>query len=148
MSGFQTNFVVGFAALLSSAGVGTWRSDGSAYLASETAIFLKVMLSSPDNAICLTAYPISDAPTLADSVIGLQVMTRAAGQDPRMVDDLADLAFDQLQALHDVTLSTGVRVEGEVGRRSSVSLGQDDLKRWGRVDNFHVPVWRPAPNRL
>jgi hypothetical protein len=95
----------------------------------------------------LTPYPVSDDPTLADSVVGLQVMTRKAGADPRPTNDLADDAFDQLHGLHDVDLSTGIHVVSCV-RRSGVMLGQDDLRRWLRSDNYYVTAYRPAPNRL
>jgi hypothetical protein len=147
MSGFQTNLSTGIAQLLAAAGVGTYRSDGSSYLASEKAIVIKLVPESPDAIFALSTYPVSDDPSLSDSVIGLQVTTRAGGQDPRAVDDYADAAFDQLHGLHDATLATGVHVV-ECLHRSGSSLGQDDLKRWGRVDNYYVTVWRPSPNRL
>jgi hypothetical protein len=126
--------------------VAKWNATG-AYADTDTAILLKVMPPTPDNAVVLSTYPVTDDPTLADTVTGLQVRTRAGGADPRPVDDLADAVFDQLQGLHDLTLSTGVRVVA-VEHKGGSSLGQDDLKRWARVDNYYVTTYRPGPNRL
>lgn len=147
MSGFRTLLLGGVAQLLADAGVGVYRSDGSAYLPTEKAIVIKLVPESPDAIFALSTYPVSDDPSLSDSVIGLQVLTRAGGQDPRVVDDYADAVFDQLHALHDVTLTTGVCIV-ECLHRSGSSLGQDDLKRWGNTDNYYATVWRPSPNRL
>lgn len=146
MAGYQTNLATGFAQLLAASGVGTWNPAGM-YASTDTGIVLKVMPTVPDNAITLSTYPVTDDPTTADTVTGLQVKTRSGGQDPRPVDDLADEVFDQLQGLHGVTLSTGVRVL-EVEHKGGSSLGQDDLKRWARVDNYYVTTYRPGPNRL
>lgn len=146
MSGFQTNLATGVAVLLDSAGVAKWRSTG-VYTASEVGIFIKANPQSPDGAVSLSTYPVASDPSLATSVVGLQVITRAAGADPRPVDDLADAIFDQLHGLHDSTLSTGVRVV-QLLHQGGGSLGQDDLKRWGRSDNYYATVWRPSPNRL
>lgn len=145
-AGYQTNLTTGFAQLLAGAGVGVWNPTG-VYAETDTGLLLKVMPPQPDNAVALSTYPISDDPTMADTITGLQVMSRAAGQDPRQVDDLADLIFDQLQGLHDVTLSTDVRVLA-VEHKGGSSLGQDDLKRWVRSDNYYVTTYRPGPNRL
>jgi hypothetical protein len=146
MAGYQTNLTTGIAVLLADAGVASW-SPTAAYDVTATGILLKVMPPEPDNAVTLSTYPVSDDPTLADTVTGLQVMTRAGGADPRPVDDLADAVFDQLQGLHDLTLSTGVRVV-MVEHKGGSSLGQDDEKRWARVDNYYVTTYRPAPFRL
>lgn len=146
MAGYQTNLTTGFAQLLATAGVGVWNPTG-VYGTSDVGILLKVLATTPDSAIALTAYPVTDDPTLADTVTGLQVMTRAGGQDPRPVDDLADEVFDQLQGLHDLDLTTGVHVVF-VEHKGGSSLGQDDNRRWSRVDNYYVTTYRPGPNRL
>jgi hypothetical protein len=146
MSGYQTNLMTGIAQLLAAANVATWNTSG-AYAANETGIFIKAVPQTPDAAISLTTYPVADNASLSDTVTGLQVRTRAAGQDPRAVDDLADAIFDQLHGLHDVTLASGLRVV-QCLHQGGGSLGQDDLKRWGRSDNFYVTTWRPSLNRL
>jgi hypothetical protein len=144
--GFTNDLLAGFAALLNTVGGATWNPSGT-YAATDTGIFAQTTPPSPDGAVVLSAFGVSDDPTLADSVVGLQVMTRMGGDDPRPVNDVADAIFDALQSLHDVTLSTGVRVV-ECTRRSSLPLGQDDLRRWLRSDNYYVTTYRPAPFRL
>lgn len=140
------DLLAGLATLLAGANVAKYDATG-AYATTDTGIFLQVTPTSPDGALILSPYPVSDDPTLADSVVGVQVLTRMPGLDPRPVNDLADAAFDQLHGLHDVVLSTGVRVV-ELVRRSGVLLGQDDLRRWVRSDNYYVTTYRPGPNRL
>lgn len=143
--GFRTSLGIGFAVLLQEAGIGTWDTSG-VYAADQTGIFLRVIPPTPDNAIQLSVYNLSDDPSLSDSTYGMQIVTRTAGQDPRPTDDLSDDIFDALHGLQGVTLSTDVRVN-EVQHRSGVSLGQDDSKRWAYSDNFYVEAWRPSPNR-
>lgn len=144
MSGFETSLLTGIAQMLAGAGVGVWRSTG-AYTATETGIVFDVIPQAPDQAITLTDYPVSDDPTLSDSVIGVQVRTRWGGQDPRPVKDLDGAVFDALHGLESVTLG-GVHVVSMV-RRSGVSLGQDTSNRWMRSSNYYATVWRPSPNR-
>jgi hypothetical protein len=144
--GATNDLLTGFADLLGAAGAAKWNASG-AYADTDTGIYVQVTPPSPDGAVILTTYPVSDDPTLADSVVGLQAMTRMGGLDPRPVNDLSDAIFDQLHGLHDVALSTGVHVV-ECVRRSGVLLGQDDLRRWLRSDNYYVTTYRPGPNRL
>ena len=145
--GFSTLLIKGIAQLLATASVGTWRSDGTAYQATETAIFLKQIAEQPDSAIAISTYPGTDDPTLSDSVLGIQILTRAAGESSTPVDDLADSIFTQLHGLHDITLTTGIRVNQAL-RRSWASLGQDTDLRWMRSDNYYFTLWRPSLNRL
>lgn len=146
MSGYQTNLLTGMAQLLDATDVADWSPNG-VYPADARAIFLKVIPQAPDTAISLTTYPVTSGAYLSDSVTGLQVRCRTGGQDPRPVDDLADAIFDQLHGLHDVTLASGLRVV-QCLHQGGGSLGQDDLKRWGRSDNFYVTTWRPSLNRI
>lgn len=145
MSGHQTNLLTGVATLLAGASVGTWSPTGT-YTANQTGIVLMVIPQTPDSIIALSTYPVHSDPALSDSVIGLQVLTRAAGQDPRPGIDLADAIFDQLHGLHDTDLSTGVHVV-QCLHQGGGSLGQDDLKRWSRSDNYYVTTHRPSLNR-
>lgn len=144
--GFTNDLLNGFGALLDTVGGAKWTPAGT-YAPTDVGIYIQSTPPSPDGAVILSSFAVSDDPTLADSVDGLQVMTRMGGLDPRPVNDLADAIFDALQGLHDLTLSTGVRVN-ECGRRSGLPLGQDDLRRWLRSDNYYVTAYRPAPHRL
>jgi hypothetical protein len=144
--GFQSDFTAGIAQLLATANVAVWNPTGT-YAPTDTGIMVEVVPPAPDNVVMLAHYVVQDDPTLSDSVIGLQVHTRTGGQDPRTTSDLADAVFDQLHGLHDLTLSTGVRVV-EIVRRSGAFIGQDELQRWSRTDNYYATVYRPGPNRL
>ena len=143
--GFQADLIAGVAQLLADAGIGEWSPD-TAYTGDLPAIVARAMPASPDAAIMLATYGVSDDPTQSTSVIGLQVQTRTTGADPRTTDDLADSIFDALQGLWGATLSTGVSVV-IAERRSSLSLGRDDLNRWVQSDNFYVTVHRASTNR-
>ena len=144
---FDVALVEGFAMLLAAgpAPVGTWRTAGD-YQAAETGIVVGVLPQSPDRVIALTAYGVDDDPSLSDSVIGLQVITRWGGQDPRPVGRLTSRVFDALHGLHDVVLPTGVRVV-QCLRRSWVSMGQDQSSRWRTSQNFYATVHRPSTHR-
>jgi hypothetical protein len=89
---------------------------------------------------------VSDDPSLSDSVTGLQVVTRAAGQDPRPTDDLTDDVFDVLHGAHGVDLATGIRVV-EALHRSGSTQGQDENGRWRFASNYYLTTHRPSPNR-
>src|SRR6185437_15571705 len=68
---FSGDLLNGLAAFLAAAGAGTYRSDGTAYTSGETAIVFAAMPQTPDRAIVLSAYPVTDDPSLSDSVIGM-----------------------------------------------------------------------------
>lgn len=142
---FDNLLLAGIAQLLATNHVAQYSATG-AYNAGDTAITIQKLPADPDNAIALTTYPVSDDPTLSDSVIGLQVKTRTAGADPRPTNTLAGLAYNALHGLQAV-LPSGVTVV-LCTRQSGSALGQDDRDRSIRVDNYYLQVWRPAPNRL
>lgn len=144
MSDFDTDLLTGVAVLLAAAGHGTWSPSGG-YTSGQTGIVLHAFPDTPARVITLTAYGVADDPSLSDSTYGLQVRTRWDGQDPRLVNDLAGAIFSTLQGLT-VTLSTGIKVV-QCLRRSWVSLGQDDTKRWARSDNYYLDVHRPSTHR-
>lgn len=146
MAGYTTNLLTGLAQHLAAAGVGVWNPAG-VYTAGQAGIVLGAVPPAPDRIITLTGYGVTDDPTLADTVTGVQVRCRWAGADPRLVDDLADQVFDLWQGSGPLTLSTGVRVL-LLQRRSSTSLGTDGNGRWSRADNFYVTTHRPSTHRL
>lgn len=144
--GYRTDLLTGLAQHLAAAGVGTWNPNG-VYTSAQTGIVLGAVPPSPDRVITLTGYGVTDNPTHADTVTGVQVRCRWAGADPRPVDDLADQVFDLWHGAGPLTLLTGVRVL-LLERRSSASLGQDGNARWSRADNFYAHTHRPSPHRL
>lgn len=135
--------ITGVAQLLDAAGIATWRPTG-AYLAGETAITVGLLPPRPARALALTVYGSSDDPHLADSLVQLQVRTRGSS-DPRDVDVLADLVFDELHG------RTGFDLDGvpviEAHRESWASLGIDENGRWERSDNYYLQTHNPTQYR-
>lgn len=142
--GYNTDLLTGLAEHLDDLGIGTWSVSG-AYAADVTGIVLSVIPQSPAAVIVLSAYSVSDDTTLSDSVTGVQIRTRTAGQDPRPTDDLADSIFD---ALHGATglVFGGIRVQ-QMWRQSWSPLGPDENQRHERADNYYLQTWRPSPHR-
>jgi len=146
VSGFSTNLLTGLAVYLAAAGIGaTWNASG-AYGVLDTGIVLGTLPQTPDRVICLTAYGVSDSPSLSDSVLGVQVRCRWGGADPRPVDDLNDSIFSILHGKTAFTLSTGVVVVQAL-RQSTASLGQDEGRRWSMTANYYLTVHRPSTYR-
>ncbi|EPH40336.1 minor capsid protein [Streptomyces aurantiacus] len=139
---FLPDVVEGLARLLDEHGVGTYRPDG-VYAASETAITDTVMPEAPDRAIVLTAYPIDESAALTDTVLAVQVRTRA-GPDPREVAALDDAVFAALHASGRLTLGTA-RIT-LIYRFSAGSLGADANGRQERTSNYRVRANRPHPH--
>lgn len=139
--GYTVDVFDGVATLLAGAGIGTYHPDGSAYTDGQTGIVYKAMLPTPDRLIVLTPYTLTDEPEDNLSQLGLQVRCRGT-QDPRDVDNLADSAFELLHNLKDVWFGSVHVIQ--LLRKTSVSMGQDDLKRWDRADGYYLDVDMPA----
>jgi hypothetical protein len=146
-AGFESNLLTGLAVYIAAGGIeATWNTSG-AYTALQTALVLGDFPQTPDRIIALTAYGVSDDPSLSDSVIGLQVRTRAEGQDKRKVDNLDAAVFGLLQNKTAWTLSTGVYVVQCLRNSGPASLGKDVSPRWQLSSNYYVTVHRPSANR-
>ena len=138
----------GLAQVLDDAGVATFRADGSPYTDAETAITLGALPQRPASALALAVYDAQDDPAHADTVVSVQVRSRAAGTTLGPTDDLADAAWSALQGLGPTTLPTGVHIVTGPTRVNSAPLGQDNGGRWERVDSYRVTIHSPAPHRL
>lgn len=141
---FDVEFIAGFGQYLH-AQVDAWK--WGSFNSSDTGIVAGALPASPDAVLALASYSVSDDPTNSDSVIGLQVTTRAAGQDPRPVGRLTSTVYDQLHGLTSVVLPGGVYVV-QCYRQSWTSTGQDANHRWREVSNFYVTVHRPSKYRV
>lgn len=132
----------GLATLLTLAGIGVYRPDGPAYTTDETGIYLLDMPDTPDRAICLTPYPVTDD-VLADTTTGMQVRYRA-GTDPLAALDLGDSIFD---LLHNRRRYWCGEVRVTVSwRQSEALLGQDAHGRDERTSNYYLQTTRSFPN--
>lgn len=143
--GFSRNLLEGLAQFLEDQSVGVWSATGS-YQATDTAIVVQTVPETLPRLVSLSRYPVSDDPSLSNSVVGVQVLTRWDGADPRPVDDLDDLIFEVLHGRTNLLLSTGVRIV-QCLRQSGAPLGQDSSKRWSRSTNYYLDVHRPSANR-
>jgi len=147
-TGFETNLLTGLAVYIAAAStIGATWSPSAAYTSAQTAIMLGTIPPNPDNVITLTAYSVSDDPSLSDSVVGVQIRTRWSGQDPRLVNNLDAAIFNLLHGATHITLSTGVVIV-QCLRNSAASLGQDTNGRWMNSSNYHCFVHRPSTNRI
>lgn len=145
--GFTELALVEIANLLSVNGVGTYRANG-VYADDETGIVVGHMPDKPDRCIALVPYPLTDDPTLADSVLGLQVRARTGPQDPRPVMRITDAAFGLLQGWGDVNLPNGAGRILIAERRSSIPLGWDQNSRAEWSDNYQLTLHRPTVHRI
>jgi len=145
VSGSTVNLLTGLAQDLATAGIGTWKTSG-VYTITQTGIILGNIPQGPDRIITLTAYSVSDSPSLSDSTIGVQVRCRWGGQDPRPVNDLSDLIYQRWHGMTAVTLTGGVYVVQSL-LNSAVGLGQDENARWANASNYYMSVHLPSTNR-
>lgn len=141
---YTTALGIGLAQRIADAGIGTYRVDGSAYLPTETAIVFGAMPPDPDRAIVLSDYPVTDDPSLSDSILGWQMRCRG-GVSPNDVAGISDALFDLFHGAKDYTVN-GVRVVVSL-RNSGLPGGRDDNNRWERFDNYYFTVHRPSANR-
>lgn len=138
----RDDVLVALADRLADAEVGEWNPTGI-YGAQDTAILVAVMPPNPTNVITLSLYALQDQGNDAsDSTWGLQVRCRS-GQDPRLVQDLADAVFT---SLHDATTipygDGGVILL--VRRSYSAPLNADDENRWVLSDTYQLWLHRPG----
>ena len=140
---FTGDLLNGLAQVLADGGAGTYRPAG-AYAASETAIVFGAMPQTPDRAIVLATYTVTDDASLSDSVIGVQVRCRG-GANPHDVDDVAGAVFDQLHGRTAYEAGT-VHVVQSL-HQSGAPLGRDENNRWERSENYYLTVHRPSAHR-
>lgn len=137
-----SDIVTGFATTLSAGSVCTYRSDGSTYLSTETALTVSLMPQTPDRCIALYPYTISDDPVLAMGRHAMQLRFRGNPGDPLDVMNLRDAAYAVLQGLTRLTWGT-VYVD-QIARNSSISNGQDDSLRFEYFDSYYFDVDLPV----
>jgi len=128
-------------ALLASETGWAWRSDGSDYALTETALFYGRIEPAPDLAIGVRVYDGDDAldqdGDISLSTREVQLRFRGAPYDRAGADDLADLAHDAIQRLLRAGLIHGAR------RRNFGSLRVDANAREERTDNYTITLNNP-----
>ncbi len=121
-----------------------WRGDGTPYTLGDGVGFYLDL--SPDTllpSVTVAAYPLSDAPDLSDSIVGVQFLIEAADRD--LVRDVSADLLDlwggrwggMIGAIRLVTAS----------RSSGTNLGQDANGRLSRSENYAFTIHRPSTQR-
>lgn len=142
MSTWESDLLNGVAQYLAAQGVGTYRSDGSAYLTTETAIVFGELPVAPDRVIALSLYggPADEVKSNL-SHPRLQLMMRGAAENTLDVGDLATQAFAALQGIESMDFGSAHLVQ--CYRVSSVPQGLDSNRRSERADNYQIDVNTP-----
>lgn len=143
MADYDTDLLKGIAVHLAAQGFGAWSETG-VYADGLTGIVVDATPQSPAF-ISLSTYAVSDDPSQAVNVTGLQIRNRAGSRDPR---DAREAGADIFADLHGRThwdLSTGLRVT-QILRTSATTQGPDENGRWSRVQNFYCNLHVPSMN--
>lgn len=138
-----TDLLDGLAAELATAGVVTNRTDGSAYLSTETALTFAVMPEAPDKVVMLTAYRLGgDDPAHPTSRMNVQARTRGAAGDPLGADDIDDQIYDVFHGMTNRTYGGLYVVQAMLS--SSLAMQRDSNNRWQRSSNYSFDCGVPA----
>lgn len=147
MAAFETELLRGLAQLMAANTAArvplSYREHPDPYQADEVPITLRMYPAGFPRAVTLATYPVSDHPSLSDSVIGVQATLRAHGGDG--LDDMQGDLFDLLHGRGAGMLGTVKMVKAT--RASGTSVGQDTEEREARTENYYLDVWRPSPHR-
>lgn len=135
----------GLARTIAAAGLATYRSDGSAYQAGETAVTFKDTPPDPDRVVVLSAYTSTgDEPLITLGRQPVQVKCRGAADDALDVDTLADSIFDLLHGATNLTFGA-LHVAQILRTSGNIPLGMDEQsRRWMRSDNYYLDVDYPT----
>lgn len=135
--GYENDIVTAVAELLEAEGVADW--DPTGVYPANTGLPATFIQTYPDIArgvVTLSTYPVAANLDPNDSVLGLQVRTRAEGRDPRPTNLLDENVFRVLHGKRGVTLA-GYRIS-KILFQSGASMGQDGSDRWGRSANYYI----------
>jgi hypothetical protein len=145
--GWTDTLLAGLAQLLADAAIGAWRPDGTPYAETDTAITIGLLPQTPDRAVALAAYPVTDHPVLNDVTVGVQARIRgAAAGDTRPASALADAIYETLHGRRALQLG-GIDIV-QITRQSGAQLGPDQLGRDERTENYYIQAARPTAGRL
>jgi hypothetical protein len=124
-------------------GVITFKSSGK-YLANEIGIYSTVMPETPDNAVAMTLYTVSDNLPDAETVIACQFVYRS--KSVAVLDSIEDALANVWTARQGGNLGSIKLVMAAWS--SGASIGQDSNDRLARSANYYLTVNRPNPNRI
>jgi len=137
------DLLTGLAGDIAAAGIGVYRSDGSAFLPTETGIGIGQLPETTDRAIALTDYGTTgDDITQPLSTIAVQIFCRGARNDRRDLNALRDPIYLLVQGMTHKNYGTCHVIQAY--RFSSVPLGVDDAGRFLQADNYYFECNTPA----
>jgi hypothetical protein len=141
------DMLVGLAETIAGSGIGVYRDDGSAYLATETAIIFGDLPPSPDRCIILSFVgSTSDMTMIPMSSVLVQARFRGLPNDFLDMNDLGDAVFDLLHGATNLTLGSTHAIQ--ILRNGSAPGGMDASRRWGRYDDYLIDLdFPPTANR-
>lgn len=142
MSTWESDLLRGIAQHLETSAVGTYRSDGTAYTAGETAIVFGDLPTSPDRCVALNLYSAGDHGTQNLSATRLNVKVRGLPNQALDVGDLGTAVFEALQGLTNATFAAAHLLQ--LGRVSSLPFEIDASRRHVRSDNYAADVNTPS----
>jgi hypothetical protein len=139
------DLLTGLAQMLADTGIAVFNPSGL-YQPTDTAVVFKSAPSAPDRVITLTCVPLTDGVATPLSQWLVQAYVRGRAGDPMDVEDLADAVWDLWQGATGLTLGSTHAIQ--IRRQGSVGNGQDDAKRWTRIDRYLIDLdTAPTPNR-
>lgn len=107
-------------------------------------MFLGAMPDTPDDAVTVNTYDWSIArDDTGNPDVWVQFRFRAAGNDPRLVGDYADLLAAHLLDHTHIDLAPGVQVRHAV-RTVRTPVGMDGNRRYERSDSYRLSM-KPTP---
>jgi hypothetical protein len=140
-AGFRLGLLGAIGPYLAAQGVGKWTTP---WAATDTAIAVDVLPATPDKAIAMTLYPVSN-PGGTDMVLGLQLRIRGKPNNRTEDKDILDKAEDALHGLTGITWA-GIPIV-HVEHRSGAFLGTDTANRNEHTLNFYITLTRTGLNR-
>ena len=139
--GFTTNLLTGIGELLHAENVGKW---GGPFTATDTAIAVDSLGSTPDKGIALTLYDVEHTGGTG-SVMGLQCRVRGTPNNRTAAKDILDRIFDTLHDLEHTTIG-GVPVV-RIWWQSGTGIGPDSANRPEHTANYYIEIIRSGTHR-
>ena len=140
---FEVDLLTAAGQHLAAKGAGRWLTSGT-YAATDIAISIDDLPTTPDRGIAMSLYDVEDTPG-TDSVVGLQLWIRGAAKNKASAKETKDAVFDALHNLQDVTWA-GIPIV-RIWRQSGANLGADGNGRQEISQNYYLQLTRTGPNR-
>lgn len=135
------DLLTGLAQIINDSNIATYKADG-VYTATDTGVVFMTVPSTPDRVVMLWAVPLTDSVMVPMGKVLIQVRVRGLPNQPLDTEDLGDAVFDLLHGITRHPLGSVNIIQ--ILRNSSIPNGQDNSKRFERIDHFYVDLDYPA----